>query len=55
MNVRETSQGGNSVIDGTQRIKEGEDSKVSLIHLLWETGEGLHSLAVPPGRLEYRR
>ena len=39
------------VIDGTQRVKEKKDSKISLICLLWEMGKGLHSLTIPPKRL----
>lgn len=33
-------RGENSVIYGTQKTKEKEDSKLSLTRLLWETGEG---------------
>lgn len=40
-----------TVIDGTQRLQEKEDSKISLICLLWETGVGLHFLAIPPERI----
>ena len=39
------------VIDGAQRVKEKEDSKISLIRLLWKMGKGLHSLVIPPERL----